>query len=289
MIVSKQFSITEIPVSRIREPKRRLRSEISEINNLASSIKRDGLLEPIVVRPFSSGYEVVAGCRRLSAFRHLKLYSIPCHVVEVDDQKALEISLVENVQHQSLNPIEEAIAYKRYVEEFGYGGVSDLATKIGKSQEYVSLRLALLRLPEEVIEKVISRQINPTTAQELLPLSFEQQRRLVDLFSNKKFSKNQIRSMVRQARRESSEGVGWLSTARGIGSVFERELEAIERSTSVLKTTTDQLSKIILTLPETSQVSEVLRSFKAYLNNQMDVFVQLKEERSVAEEYKVRV
>ncbi len=277
MIVSEQFSILEIPVAKIREPKCRLRSEI-EVNNLANSIKRDGLLEPIVVRPLSGGYEVVAGCRRLAAFRYLKMYAIPSHVIEVDDQKALEIALVENVQHQTLNPIEEAIAYKRYVEEFGYGGVSELAARIGKSQEYVSLRLALLRLPKEIIERVISRQINPTTAQELLPLTFEQQRRLVDLFSDGKFSKNQIRNMVKQIKRESSEGIGWLGT-RNRRSANEEELEAIDRSSRILKSATDQLSTIMQTLPASSQVSEILRNSKSYLLEQIDILVQLERQR----------
>lgn len=279
MIVSERFSVVEIPVVKIREPKFRLRSEIGDVNNLANSIRRDGLLEPIVVRPLSDGYEVVAGCRRLTAFRNLKLYAIPCHVIEVDDQKALEIALVENVQHQTLNPIEEAIAYKRYVEEFGYGGVSDLAARIGKSQEYVSLRLALLRLPREIIERVISRQINPTTAQELLPLTFEQQRRLVDLFSEGKFSKSQIRNVVKQIKRESSEGIGWLSTSRRRRSSIEAELEAIERSSRILKITTEKLNEIMQTLPASSQINEVLRNSKSYLQDQMDVLLQLEKER----------
>ena len=108
----------------------------------------DGLLEPIVVRPVENGSEVVAGNRRLEACRRLKMHRIPCHIVELDDREAFEVSLVENVQHETMNPVDEARAFKRYVDDYGYGGVSELARKIDKSQEYVSNRLRLLKLPK---------------------------------------------------------------------------------------------------------------------------------------------
>lgn len=100
-----------------------------------SSIQQKGLLEPIVVRPVEKAFEVVAGNRRFEACKKLGWRSIPCHVVELDDKEAFEVSILENVQRETLNPIEEGRAYRNYVDECGYGGESELARKIGKSQE----------------------------------------------------------------------------------------------------------------------------------------------------------
>jgi ParB family chromosome partitioning protein len=98
----------------------------------------------------------------------LRWATIPCFVKDVDDKTAFELSLTENVQRKTLNPIEEAEAFKQYVNGYGWGGITDLAHKIGKSVEYVSHRLKLLELPEDVQAKIAAGQIPPSCAQELL-------------------------------------------------------------------------------------------------------------------------
>src|SRR5215207_4329120 len=103
-------------------------------------------------------------------------------IVELSDKEAFEISLVENIQRRTLNPIEEAYAFKTYVSDFGWRGVSDLASKIGKSTSYVGRRLGLLRLPEEVLKKVLSSLLSVSVAEELIPLHKEKdQSKLADL------------------------------------------------------------------------------------------------------------
>ena len=106
------------------------------VEDLADSIKKIGLLQPIVVRTTegSEGFEIVAGNRRYSACRQLGWRKITCHIVELDDKGAFEIALAENVQRQTLNPVEEGLAFRKYVNEFGWGGVSELAQKISESQ-----------------------------------------------------------------------------------------------------------------------------------------------------------
>ena len=121
--------------------------------NLKSSIKEHGLLQPIVVRPVDHGFEIVAGHRRFSACRSLRWRFIQCKIRDLSDKHAYEIQLTENVQRKSMDPIEEAEAYQKYVNEYGWGGVSDLGQKIGKSEEYVSHRMQLLKLPGDVREK----------------------------------------------------------------------------------------------------------------------------------------
>ncbi|MGC8912085.1 MAG: ParB/RepB/Spo0J family partition protein, partial [Nitrososphaeria archaeon] len=129
--------IEELEVYRIHSPKYSLRSDLGRLDELITSIEEKGLLEPIVVRPVEDGFEVVAGCRRLEACKRLGWRKIPCHIIELDDREAYEVSLIENLQHKTLDPIEEALAFKRYVDEYGWGGMSELARRVGKSVQYV--------------------------------------------------------------------------------------------------------------------------------------------------------
>src|SRR5487761_996932 len=154
----------------IRPPKYVLRENLENIPPLAASIYRYGLLEPILVRPIGRSFEIVAGHRRFLACRSLRWSKIPCVIQDLSDEDAYEAALNENIQRNSLNPIEEATAFKRYVTEFGWGSTSKLAEKIGKSQEFVSNRIRLLKLPPEVVAKIISREISQSAARELLSL-----------------------------------------------------------------------------------------------------------------------
>lgn len=106
----------------IKPSKSALRTDNGPMNGLMLSIEDKGLLEPIIVRPAGDGFEVVAGMRRFEACKKLGWRRIPAHVVELTDREAFEVSLLENIQRETLNPIEEARAFRNYVEEFGYGG-----------------------------------------------------------------------------------------------------------------------------------------------------------------------
>ena len=163
--------IEEVDIHKIKQPDIMFYGGDRKANNeLVSSIQRNGLLHPIVVRTKGSFFEIIAGCRRYDACRALGLRKIICHVVEMDDKSAFEVSLTENIQRKSLDPIEEAKAFKAYVDDLGWGGLTELASKISKSPSYVCKRLALLNLPDELLEKVRMYDINPSTAEELLPL-----------------------------------------------------------------------------------------------------------------------
>ena len=115
---------------------------------LVNSIREHGLLQPILIRPLEHGFEIVAGHRRFQACRTLRWRFIPSKIRELSDKQAYEIQLTENIQRKSMDPIEEAEAFRRYVIDFGWGGVSELARKIGKSEEYVSHHMQLLKLPD---------------------------------------------------------------------------------------------------------------------------------------------
>lgn len=124
------------------------------VNELAVSVREHRLLQPIVVRPLQHEYEVVTGNRRLAAMRLLRLRKISSHIIDQTDKEAYEVALVENVQHKTMNSI-EAVAFSQYVESYGWDGISDLARRIGRSQEFVTRRIQLLRLSERIREEIM--------------------------------------------------------------------------------------------------------------------------------------
>lgn len=207
-----QGFVEHIDAGKIHPPRTPLRptsefvgSRHDHVEDLASSIMEKGLLCPIVVRPIDSFFEIVAGNRRFEACRRLGIKKIPCYVSEFDDKEAYEASLVENLQRRTLDPLEEAKAFKRYVDEFGYGSASELAGKIGKTPTYVSRRIALLKLPRKVQEKLL-RSAKVGMAQELLPLIDDEDtaEELTELIVEKKVTtKNEVRRIVKHAKHSS--------------------------------------------------------------------------------------
>jgi ParB family chromosome partitioning protein len=186
-----------IEVKLIRTPRYVLRERFEEISDLAASIDTYGLLEPILVRPQGGFFEIVAGHRRFLACKSLRWSKIPCVIQDLSDEEAYEASLSENIQRKSLNPIEEARAFKRYTSEFGWGSISKLAQKIGKSQEYVSNRIRLLNLPDEIVAKVISREISQTAARDLLKVKDEsKQKKLASEISSKHISTRKLHAIL---------------------------------------------------------------------------------------------
>ena len=146
-----------VPIERLApgrvQPRHRFEEE--ELEALAASIRENGILQPILVRPAVSGegYEIVAGERRWRAAQRARLHEVPVIVRSLDDRQALELALVENVQRQDLNAIEEAEGYRRLIEEFGHSG-EGLARQIGRSRSHIANTLRLLTLPAPVRELV---------------------------------------------------------------------------------------------------------------------------------------
>ena len=164
-------TIEDIEISRIRPFRYNYRQALGDIDDLSRSIDQKGLLQPILVK--SSGgqyYEIIACHRRYQACRRLGWRRLLCHIIELDDKDAFEISLIENIQRQSLNPVKEATAYKRYMLDIGWGGISELALRIGKSVSHIDKRIRLLDLPVNVVEAVSNSSMKPSTAEELLAI-----------------------------------------------------------------------------------------------------------------------
>jgi len=113
----------------------------------------------------------------------------------MSDKQAYEIQLTENMQRKSMDPVEEAEAFRRYVIDFGWGGVTELAKKIGKSEEYVSHRLQLLKLPDDVKEKIVSTKLNVSRAMELTTIPPDKQSQIIDQVIHNNLTVKQIRQV----------------------------------------------------------------------------------------------
>ena len=144
--------------------------EDEEFRELLASIEREGLLQPILVRPLGNGlYECVAGERRLRAVKKLGWKEVPAIVKELDDRSALLIALIENLQRKDLNPIETALAYQSLMEKFGFTQ-EEVAERVGKDRATVANFLRILKLPEEVKQDLLERRLSVGHAKALLSL-----------------------------------------------------------------------------------------------------------------------
>jgi ParB family transcriptional regulator, chromosome partitioning protein len=170
-----------------------LSQQQESIDELSRSIKKHGLLQPIIVRPINRGFEIVAGHRRFQACKILRWKTIPAMVKDVSDKDAFEIQLVENIQRRTLDPIEEAQAFKLYVRDYGWGGITYLAETIMKSEQYVSSRIQLLKLPQNIIDKVKSGELKVSHAFELLSFEGKSLENMSDDIINKNMSVKEIR------------------------------------------------------------------------------------------------
>ena len=143
----------------------------SELQDLASSIRQHGIVQPVVVRTIAdSRYEIIAGERRWRAAQLAGLTDIPVIIRDVDDRTALEIAIVENVQRSDLNPLEEAMGYELLIADHGYTQ-NDLGEIIGKSRSHVANSLRLLKLPEPVRDMLASGSLSAGHARALIPTS----------------------------------------------------------------------------------------------------------------------
>ncbi len=158
------------PVEFLRANPRNPRREFGEadLEDLTASVREKGILQPIVVRAIASDlYEIIAGERRWRAAQKAGLHEVPIIVVSANDQEALELAIIENVQRTDLNPMEEALGYERLVSDYGYSH-GDLAKTIGKSRSHVANMIRLVRLPEKTRQLLTDGKITAGHARALL-------------------------------------------------------------------------------------------------------------------------
>jgi ParB family chromosome partitioning protein len=177
--VGRSVGVRVIPVDRIESNPQQPRMifDVEALHELAASIREHGVLQPILVRPLGSNrYQLVAGERRWRASKEAGLETIPALVEELDDDTALEIAIIENLQREDLSPLEEATMYDRMIRDHGYS-IRKLADKLGKDKGYLENRLRLADAPEEIRELVSLRKDTLSHAYELLKVPDEKKRR----------------------------------------------------------------------------------------------------------------
>jgi ParB family chromosome partitioning protein len=218
--------------------------------SLIISIREHGLIQPILIRPLSHGFEIVAGHRRYQACKSLRWRFIPCKICEMTNKQAFEIQLSENIQRKSMDPIEEAEAFRRYVIDFGWGGVSDLAKKIGKSEEYVSHRIQLLKLSEETQKKIASNMLNVSKAIEISTIPIERQSQIVGEIIKNNLSVKKIRELKMILRDHSTEDYTNIGFANA-NNYLSKSLKITKKASLSLKVTLARIDNLI----EESQIS----------------------------------
>ena len=178
------------------QPRKKFEEE--SLEELADSIRRFGVLQPILVKKTGSRYEIIAGERRWRASRKAGLREIPAIVREYSDQETVELSLIENIQREDLNPIEEAKAFKRLLDEFGLRQ-EDLAERVSKSRTAITNAIRLLKLDERVQEMVIEEKISMGHARALIPVEIpEEQYLLACQVADKKLSVRDVEKLVKK-------------------------------------------------------------------------------------------
>jgi ParB family transcriptional regulator, chromosome partitioning protein len=161
--------MNEIDIDRIApNPKQpRLSFDEKRLEDLAASIRKNGVLQPVLVRPFNDGYQLIAGERRLAAAQRAGMLKIPATIRDVPDESLLELALVENIQREPLNPIEEANAYQRLLETTS-GTQEQIAERLGKDRSTIANAMRLLKLPQSVAQLVSDGRLSPGHARALL-------------------------------------------------------------------------------------------------------------------------
>jgi ParB family chromosome partitioning protein len=204
----KQVSEIDIKLIHPRKNQPRKNFDAELLQELSDSIKEKGVLQPILLRPFEKGYEIVAGERRWRAAKMAGLKMMPALIREMGDAEVAEISLIENLQRDDLSIIEEALAYKNMIEEFDYRQ-DILSQKIGKSRVHISNTMRLLSLPQEVIRLLENKQLTPGHARALLRLDNEAaQIKAARKIAKSKLSVRQVEELIRFDDTEATKAKG---------------------------------------------------------------------------------
>jgi ParB family transcriptional regulator, chromosome partitioning protein len=275
--------IDDIDLSRIKRSPFLSRNMSDDTSiELAQSIKEKGLLQPILIRTKESYFEIVSGNRRYHACKSLGWRKIICHVLELDDKQAFEISLIENIQRKTLDPKEEAQAFKSYIMDHGWGGISHLSAKIGKSVSYVQRRVKLLDLPSDVLDSMSNSSISTAVAEELLSLDDkDKQSQLTQLVSKNRLSSRKVRELVKDLKGNSAYDYNnetYLSAIKMV-DVDNKAHRSFDKSIIALKAALNKIGGIISEIEDNWIAHEILMQHKNVLHGQIDLL--LKEKRKL--------
>jgi ParB family chromosome partitioning protein len=243
--VVRPTAVRNIPVDKVtpnpNQP--RLAMDKAGLEDLTNSVREHGVLQPILVRPQPNGhYQLIAGERRWRAAQGAGMQAIPALIEEIDDETALEISVIENLQREDLSPIDEALIYDKMIREHGYS-IRKLAQKLGKDKGYLENRLRLADAPPEIRELVSLRKDTLSHAYELLKVDDPKKRKhLADMVARGELSLIKLREKIDGAprvRRTSTGSTPKGSPSRTVEDAIEAEAEANWLATGSKRPLTD--------------------------------------------------
>jgi len=265
--------IEELPISEIKLPINPLRS-LQELDELSISIAQKGLLQPIIVRTVynKSSYEIVAGCRRYLACKMIGRRKIACQITNLDDKEAFEVSIIENVQRKTLAIMDEAKAFKTYVSNYGWGGISELAAKLGKSISYVTKRIMLLSLPKEVRDSIIERTLSPSIAEELIYVQKnEDKSKLAKLILNRHLTIKNVRKLVMEIDNDKMTDTVFVN--HNVQDKVRKQ-RSFDKTIIILRIAMNRLSNIIDEFEDDWVTHEMLMQHKRRLHEQIDILIK---------------
>lgn len=242
-----------------------------EIEELASSIEKDGLLQPILVRSMANGkYQIIAGERRWQACRSLGLKTVPIRIKEADDDKALELALIENIQRSDLNPIEEAYGYRRLMERQNMTQ-SEVAQAVSKGRSTIANSLRLLELPEDAQQLLFEEKISAGHARAILSIpSKEGRQKLTEKMVQEKISVREAETLARlfAGKKEKGENAARIPTPKMFKSVARALRESF--NTNVRVKTVQGKNKIEIEFKDEDELERLFETMTAYKRDQAE-------------------
>lgn len=246
----------------------RLRFDFDELIGLAESIRNNGLLQPLTVRPAEDGkFELIAGERRLIAARMVGLSKIPCILMDIDDEKSALFSLIENIQRQNLGFFEEAIAINKLSKDFGLSREA-ISKKLGKAQSTIANKLRLLGLTEEEQQKIVKEGLTERHARALLRLDDSKLRlRALNIIADKHLTVAESERMITQmlCRKKNSRRIP-LSSIRDVRlfvNTLNHAVDTIRRAgidADSVKSETEEYIEYVVRIPKQPGTTPVLKA-----------------------------
>jgi ParB family transcriptional regulator, chromosome partitioning protein len=276
--------LENVSISQIKLPEFYYRGKEydDEIENLTFSMKQYGLLNPITVRNSRNCFEIVTGVRRYKASKLLGWRKILCHVIDVTEKESYEISLMSNLQHKQLDPIEEAMAFKKYLYNYKWGQISELAYKIGKSHSYIHRRLKLLECSTEIIDAISQKRIEPSIAEEIISIkNLDIKTNLVTLALENKITCKQIRKLkdtldICNVSNNYSNKQDDFELYKNIREFDERNQKLFNKMIILLKNTIRTMSPIIEDAEDDWIIHNIFMQHKNMIDKQIDILIKEK-------------
>ena len=190
-----EISVEDIIPNRFQP---RLTFDPEALNDLASSIKEHGIIQPLVVRRLQDKFEIIAGERRFKAASLIGLKTVPCIIMNLNDNESAEVAIIENIQRKEMTPLEEAKSFKKLLDK-GYLTQEELAKRMGKSQSAISNKLRLLNLDEVVQEAILNGKISERHARSLLRVdNKDEQRKILAEIIEKRLTVKQTDELIKE-------------------------------------------------------------------------------------------